>query len=49
MKEAAAAYAEATGHGSHATQAMGAGPAHAKKAMHKTKVKTQAKAKADEK
>jgi hypothetical protein len=50
MKEAAAAYAEATGHGSHATRAMGAGPAHdARKAMHKAKVKTEAKAKADEK
>jgi hypothetical protein len=50
MKEAAAAYAEATGHGSHATRAMGAGPAHdARKAMHKARVKTEAKAKADEK
>jgi hypothetical protein len=49
MKEAAAAYAEATGHGSHATRAMGAGPAHdAKNAVHKAKVKTQAKAKTAE-
>jgi hypothetical protein len=48
LKEAAAAYAEARGGGS--TKAMGAGPAHdSKKAVKKTKVKTQAKAKSEDK
>src|SRR4051812_34418706 len=48
LKEAAAAYAEAN-HGD-STHAMGAGPAHhAKKKMHKAKVKTQASAKQQDK
>lgn len=49
LKEAAAAYAEARGAAGH-TKAMGAGPAHeGKKAVHKAKVKTGAKAKPEDK
>jgi hypothetical protein len=44
LKEAAAAYAEASGHGKRSTKAMGAGPAHdSQKAAQKAKVKTEAK------
>jgi hypothetical protein len=47
LKEAAAAYAEARQGDS--TRAMGAGPARHKKAMHKTKIKSQPKAKPEDK